>query len=320
MKLLVVNKNEAGQRFDKLLAKQLKFASKSFIYKMLRKKNITLNGKKASGNEQTNQGDEIQFFLSDDTFVKFTQGDAQEGEKEFSFFMNLTLPPLDIVYEDEDLCVLNKPAGMLSQKADDTDLSANEYLIAYLLQSKKISAEEFRTFRPSICNRLDRNTSGLLIAGKSLKGLQEMAEELKSRTLEKHYRCVVKGIVKESSYVSAYLKKEETANKVTICKEEKEGYQKIETRYTPISYGNGYTLLDVHLITGRSHQIRGHLAFLGYPLLGDDKYGDRQLNRTLHAKYGITGQLLHAYQIIFSNGKTILCEPPELFSQILHER
>ena len=157
MKEFIIEENEAGQRFDKYLAKLLREAPKSFFYKMLRKKNITLNGKKATGNEKLLKGDTIKLFLSDETFDKFA-GSSQVAR---------AYCELDIVYEDPDIIIINKPAGMLSQPADDGEPSLVEYLTGYLLKKGDLTEEQLKTFRPSVCNRLDRNTSGMVCAGKS---------------------------------------------------------------------------------------------------------------------------------------------------------
>ena len=185
MRMLTVSKNEAGQRLDKLLAKYLNLAGKSFIYKMMRKKNITLNGKKCDGSEHLTEGDEIKLFLAEETIEKFSEVKIQKVQKK----------KLDIVYEDEHILLINKPSGMLSQKAKETDESLVEYLIDYLLDSGKLKKEDLACFRPSVCNRLDRNTSGIVAAGRSLPGLQIMSEVIKDRSLGKYYVCVVRGIV-----------------------------------------------------------------------------------------------------------------------------
>ena len=163
MQEIIVTANEAGQRFDKLLAKYLNEAPKSFLYKMLRKKNIVLNGKKATGNEKLEVGDHIKLFLSDETIEKFSKIKVQRTNQVLNF-----------VYEDDNILIINKPVGMLSQKAEAKDESLVEHIITYLLESGQMTEEELRKFKPSICNRLDRNTSGLVVAGKSLIGLQKM--------------------------------------------------------------------------------------------------------------------------------------------------
>ena len=182
MKQLVVKELESGQRLDKFLGKYLKEAPKSFLYKMLRKKNITLNGKKATGNEKLQPNDEIKLFLSDDTLEKF------RGEEKSS-----SRTKLDIVYENSHVLFVNKPAGMLSQKAEKEDVSLVEYITGYLLEKKCLTKEDLRTFRPGVCNRLDRNTSGIVAAGKTVQGLQEMSLWFKERNLHKYYLTLVKG-------------------------------------------------------------------------------------------------------------------------------
>ncbi|MCI9174683.1 MAG: RluA family pseudouridine synthase [Lachnospiraceae bacterium] len=297
-----IGKNEKGQRFDKYLKKLLSEAPGSFLYKMLRKKNITLNGNKADGSEKLMLGDEVKLFLSDETIQKFS-GKASEVSGQCPYI------PLDIIYEDDDILAINKPMGMLSQKAAPGDVSANEYIIGYLLRQKKISESDLRTFRPSVCNRLDRNTSGLLIAGKSLKGLQDMAKQLNDRSVEKYYQCLVKGRVTVSSKAEGWLSKDRENNQVTVSEQKLPEAKYIKTEYTPKAVfafeRQAYTLLEVHLITGRSHQIRAHLASLGYPVVGDGKYGDRQVNLWFARKLKVHFQLLHASRIRFADGKEL---------------
>ena len=313
MKEYIIGKNEANQRLDKYLHKLLKEASGGFLYKMLRKKNIILNGKKAEGVEKLQEGDHVKLFLSDETFLKFA-GQPRLNEDE----PDVKLKPfsLSVVYEDEDILIINKPQGMLSQKAKPSDVSANEYILDYLLGTGALTNEELRTFRPSVCNRLDRNTSGLLIAGKSLHGLQEMAEYLKDRSMKKYYRCIVKGTVSEKKKITGYLKKDEGSNQVHIYSKEVPDSRYIETEYTPVETFSDCTLLEVHLITGRSHQIRAHLASIGHPLAGDEKYGDHNWNLTLKKKYGIRGQMLHAYRLEFPDGRKVTAPVPESFKKL----
>ncbi|MCQ2536600.1 MAG: RluA family pseudouridine synthase [Lachnospiraceae bacterium] len=289
MKELKLGKNEANLRFDKYLKKVLKEAPNSFIYKMLRKKNITLNGKKADGTEKTAEGDVVKFFLSDETFDKMSGNTSNDMP-----FMELDYKPyIEVLYEDEDVLFLNKPQGLLTQSDDSGDKCLNDYLLAYLFQTGKLSKEQYSTFHPSVSNRLDRNTSGIVLCGKSLKGSQDNARILKDRTLEKHYIALVKGIAKKE-YIKGYLFKDESSNKVYISKEPKDNYLPIETEYEPIETYKGATLLDIHLITGRTHQIRAHLASNNHPLIGDYKYGDKKVNDIYKSNVKIKYQLLHS--------------------------
>ena len=315
MQEIKVTANEAGQRLDKLLSKYLNEAPKSFLYKMLRKKNIVLNGKKATGNEKLVCGDSVKLFLADETIAKFSKSTIQKAKG-----------TLDIIYEDEDVLVLNKPVGMLSQKADAKDVSVVEYLITYLLDSGQLTEENLRSFKPSICNRLDRNTSGLLVCGKSLRGLQNMAEMFRERSMKKFYRCIVAGDVKETRYIKGYLVKDEKTNTVSVSEKEMPDSQPIETEYRPLEKLQNGTLLEVHLITGRTHQIRAHLASVGHPIIGDYKYGDEKINRYYKERYHLVSQLLHAYRMEMPkaveeleqlSGKVFVAPLPKKFEEIL---
>lgn len=325
-----INCNEAGQRFDKFLVKYLPLAPKSFFYKMLRKKNITLNGKKASGSEKLSTGDKICFFLSEETLSKFHgQTYIKSESKALKKCTDKSHTKLDILYEDSHTIFINKPAGMLSQKAGPDDISVIEYLIRYLLDSGQISEEELSTFRPSVCNRLDRNTSGIITAGKSLAALQDLSTLFRERTLCKYYLCLVSGIVQKSAHIKGYLSKDACANKVRFSEREFPGSSFIETEYRPLTSGNGVTLTEVHLITGKPHQIRAHMASQGHPIIGDYKYGNRKINNSFRNKYGLKYQLLHAVRICMPeckgslaqiSGKTICAPLPELFRQICEEK
>lgn len=306
MQKFIVTPNEAGQRLDKLLVKYLNLAPKSFIYKMLRKKNITLNNKKCDGSEKTAVGDEVTLWLSDETIEKFRET-KKVARVSWSF---------KVVYEDEHILAINKPVGLLSQKAKPEDISANEEAISYLLEHKAIDEKSLEVFKPSVCHRLDRNTSGLLIVGKSLYGLQHMSEILKDRTAEKYYLCLVEGIIEKQQHIYGYLTKDEKTNQVYISKEKAQDSQPIETRYEPLGNNGFQTLLKVELITGRTHQIRAHLASVGHSIVGDGKYGSEKVNDWFRRHYRLKHQLLHSWRMEFDNYKLTAPLWPE-FEKIL---
>lgn len=321
MQKIRIDARNAGQRLDKFLAKYLDQAPKSFFYKMLRKKNITLNAKKADGCEKLNVGDEVSLFLSDETIAKFSspkEGNPQP-EKEADLIKD------DILYEDANVVIINKPSGMLSQKAQKDDISLIEHLTRHLLCNGSLTREDLSLFHPGVCNRLDRNTSGLILAGKSLAGLQKLSEVLKERNLGKYYLTIVQGEGMERTKLCAYLRKEGTHNKVKIYQEPFEDAQRIETEYEPVAGRNGFTLLKVKLITGRSHQIRAHLASIGHPVIGDGKYGVAVLNNRLRREFHLKNHLLHAHEVHFGemdgvlsplSGKVITAPVPQEFKEI----
>ncbi len=291
MKEITIGANEEGQRLDKLLTKILNEAPAGFIYKMLRKKNITLNGRKAEGKERLRKGDAVQLYLSDDTLAKFhLRRETTEGT---------VLAESGILFQDEKIMILNKPSGLLSQKSKPEDDSLNDRMIRYLLQKGILTAKQQATFQPSVCNRLDRNTSGIVLAGISLEGSRGLSAMLRQRSLKKYYLTLVLGRMTEPAAVSAYLTKDTVNNRVRISETDQNGASHIEARYVPLFTGSMYTLLEVELITGKSHQIRAHLAYLGHPVAGDAKYGKAEENRRFRMQYGIQNQFLHAYRVVF---------------------
>lgn len=313
MREFLIQKNEAGQRFDKYLKKLLCNAPAGFLYKMLRKKNIVLNDKKASGGEKLNCGDQVKLYLSEETYEKFSTFSEYESPGDNLPKIDLFELPFTVLYESNDLLVIDKPPGMLSQKAKPEDISANEYILSYLLKKGDMTKEELRTFRPSVCNRLDRNTSGILLAGKTLKGLQETSDALKKRKISKYYRCIVEGTMEDPCHIEGFLHKEERMNRVFISEEKVAKTDKfVETKYQPIhNYANA-ALLEVELITGRTHQIRAHLASIGHPVIGDVKYGASR-------QKGVSRMLLHAYRICLLDGTEIISPLPPDFLKTMRK-
>ena len=327
MKEIVITPPEEGQRLDRVLQRYLSRASSGFIYKMLRKKNITLNGKKASGSEKLSAGDVICLFFADETLSKFTEP-AGSG---------YPVRKLDIVYEDDNILLINKPAGMLTQKAEPSDVSLNEYAIGYMLDRGVITRDSLSVIKPSVCNRLDRNTSGIVAVGKSAAGLRGLSAMFRERTVHKYYRTLVVGALTHEAEIEGFLYKDEKTNTVTVrpvsgSMEETPAGHFIKTRYVPVArrkdadMRHELTLLEVELITGRSHQIRAHLASIGHPVVGDPKYGSSRRNDYFRREYGLKGQLLHSGRLVipqlegelaYLSGREFTAPVPKLFSDIL---
>ena len=307
MQELTITDLEAGQRLNKYMMKYLNQAPSSFIYKMLRKKNITRNGKKASGDEILECGDVIKVFLADETIEKFRVVQASKKTSGIT---------LQILYQDPDILAVHKPVGVLSQKAQKDDYSINEAILDYCLSMRILTVKQLETFHPSISNRLDRNTSGIILAGISLKGSQTLARILKGHTCEKYYYTIVAGEMKQRIHEKAYIVKDTKKNQSKIQKLESPGASMIETAFTPLCVKNGFTLLQVQLFTGKSHQIRAHLQSLGYPMAGDTKYGNPAVNRKLRERYHLNHQLLHAGRLVLPDIPEITDPLPAKFQKV----
>ena len=326
MQSILITDKEAGQRFDKFLQKYFAGASKSFLYKMLRKKNITLNRKKAEGNELLKTGDSVESFFSEETFSKMRRASASEALLDSKYRKAYRqIRGIKVLYEDEDILALDKPAGVFSQESDSGDLSANEWMVGYLLESGALTEEDLQLFRPGVQNRLDRNTSGILLCGKTLKGAQELSRLLKERNMTKEYRSICKGILRSDLELKGYLIKDEKTNQVRLLEKQVDGADPVFTSVHPLTNNGHVSYLSIDLHTGKPHQIRAHLASVGHPLLGDGKYGDKGFNQS-YKDMGFHYQLLHAYRVAFPqnastkvttlNGLEIISPLPELFERI----
>lgn len=336
MRQIIIGPNEAGQRLDKYLHKYMKDAPFSFFYKMMRKKNIVLNGQKCAGNEMLSLGDEVKLFFAEETFSAFG-ADAKQADKietgEYTKAYQ-TFGKLPVLFENSHILAVSKEAGILSQKAKPSDLSLNEWLIGYLLAEGRLQPKELLTFKPSVCNRLDRNTSGLVLCGKSLEGSQFLTGIIRSRELRKFYRLYVTGKMTKAETLSAWLVKDERSNQVKILKQEVKGAELIKTGFFPLKSFEVpqigiITYAEAELFTGKTHQIRAHFASEGHPLLGDFKYGTKAVNAACKS-YGINSQMLHAYRVEFPahlpeafaelEGLTITAPLPKEFEALQQQR
>lgn len=286
-KSFVIKANEANQRLDKFITKGMPNLPKSLMYKYIRTKRIKVNGKRAEISTRLNVGDVVDMYINDEFFEKSeTRYDFMGASKNLS-----------IVYEDENIMLLNKKVGLLSHPDD------NEYtdtLITrvkrYLYEKGEYNPDEETSFTPSLVNRIDRNTSGIVIAAKTAAALRILNQKMKDRELHKYYLCVVHGeIEKKSDTLIGYLIKDEKKNKVTVYTKMREGAKTIKTKYNVLKVRNGLSLVEIELLTGRTHQIRAHFASIGHPLLGDGKYGTNALNK----KTGYKKQCLCSYKLTF---------------------
>ncbi len=350
MQEIKIESSSEGQRLNKFLGRYLDNAPQSFLYKMLRKKNIKYNNGKADGSEILKAGDRIQIYMSDETICnfrkdgmipqmstsshKFENIDSNDGNtaRELSSPKQNPLKQIPIFYENEDVLILNKPSGILSQKAVASDYSLNEQIVEYY----KWKGGSLSLFTPSVCNRLDRNTSGIILAGMSLKGTQMLSRVLKARTIDKYYLTIVCGTVAQATTIKGFLCKKKNHNQVVIFRTKEEalanGYQEaafIETQYQPLAHGKSgkedFTLLKVKLVTGKTHQIRAHLKSVGHPIIGDGKYGLKSVNAYIKSAFGIRHQLLHAFYIRFPEdidsvlaGKSFTAMPEEPFLKAIY--
>ena len=294
MREILISQNEKEQKLLKLLQKYFKGQADSFLYKMLRKKNILLNGKKADGKEILQLGDTVQLYFSEESLGKLLQK-RESTEKELWTQKWQSA----ILYEDNHCILFNKPVGLLSENDGSSSFSVNSLLLSYMRTKGELSKEQEKSFRPGIANRLDRNTSGIIIFGKSLGGLQAFAKLLQSHDLEKKYYALVYGDFQKTGLQEHFLEKDKGQNKALESergKRVKSAFEKlacVESSVGPLS------LLSVQIFTGKTHQIRTQLSLLSHPIVGDDKYGDTRKNSRLRKTMPLSYQLLHAYSLRF---------------------
>ena len=323
---LTVSEKDAGQRFDKYLKKYLSVASSGFLYKMLRKKNITLNGKKAAGSEILDAGDLIRIFFSDETIARFhPEKEAKESRGTLYNFRGtvssdvLSDAGIKILYEDGDLLFVSKPPGLLSQGDRSGTCSLAEIIDAYAFGSASLPKLDFEgkpqiaekisegtessgvLFHAGPAHRLDRNTSGIILCGKSIRGMQFLSQCIREKSVRKHYLTVVCGTFEPDrlGLCTTWFTKDEKQNLVHLSGQPLTGGDLMKTVFSLRAQGDDYALMGAELITGKPHQIRAQLAFLGHPVAGDPKYGNRGVNARLRQSYGLKRQLLHAWKIIF---------------------
>ncbi|MDK2933505.1 MAG: rRNA pseudouridine synthase [Clostridiales bacterium] len=287
MRTITIKQNDANQRIDKFLQKYFKTMPLGLIYKYIRKKRVKVNGKKVEINYKLSEGDVIDLYINDEFFE---QASPQQLFKP-------TDSKINIIYEDKNIILIDKEPGMIVH-ADENEQSNTliTHVQSYLYYKKEYQPHLENTFAPALCNRIDRNTGGIVIAAKNAETLRIINEKIKNKEIKKFYLCIVKGILKKKEgNLTDYLTKDCSLNKVFISAKAKTGGKKIVTKYKVLKEKNNISLLEVELITGRTHQIRAHLASIGHPLLGDDKYGDKAFNRSMGFKY----QALYSYKLKF---------------------
>lgn len=281
MKAITVNQSDAGQRLDRLISKVFPSLPRALMYKEIRKKNIKVNRKRCEPSYTVKDGDVIELYIKDDLL---------EEKKAYYDFMKAP-KALDIVYEDENLLLIDKKPGRLCHPDGKEYINTLISSVKRYLYEKNEWRPDSGSFTPALANRLDRNTGGIIIAAKNAAALKALNSAVKSRDIEKHYLAAVHGkFEKSSDTLIAYLIKDEDKNKVKVCGSEFPGGKKIVTKYSVIDYYGQKTLLDIDLITGRTHQIRAHLAHIGHPLIDDGKYGEQA---------GRFRQALYSYRLVF---------------------
>ena len=288
MKQLTIGKNDAGQRLDKFLQKNLPNLPQSLLYKYIRKKRIKVNGKRAEISTRLSVGDVLDLYINDEVF--------EQPEPTYDFLHAGT--NLHILYEDENVLVLDKPVGLLAHPDDreyvDTLIGRVK---RYLYEKGEYDPDAEQSFTPALVNRIDRNTGGIVLAAKTAEALRVLNQKMKDREIHKFYLCAVHGTPNpEKGLLKGYLWKDEKKNRVYVYKDYRPGAKTIETKYRVLKSAENMSLVEVELLTGRTHQIRAHFASIGCPLVGDGKYGNNQNNRK---QGGRRKQFLYSYKTVF---------------------
>ena len=284
-----IGKNDENQRLDRFLGKAVPLLPASLAQKYIRLKRIKVNGARAQRDQKLRAGDILQCYINDEFF---------ETPSEENVYLTITTPRLSIVYEDENIMLLDKPAGMVVHADEHEKVNTLvNHMLAYLYQKREWRPREENAFTPALCNRIDRNTGGIVIAAKNAEALRILNDKIRDREIDKAYLCVVCGRPKPAEgRLEGYLFKDAVKNQVYVTKKPQPGAKSAATEYRTLQSRKGLSLVECRLLTGRTHQIRAQMAAAGCPLLGDGKYGRERINRT----YGETGQMLYSYKLTFT--------------------
>ena len=287
MKELKIGKNDAGQRLDRFLAKAVPLLPASLAQKYIRLKRIKRNNQRVARDDRLNEGDVLQLYINDEFF---------DTPKEENAYLTVTAPKLNIVYEDEHILLVDKKPGTAVHPHDGAEYGKTliDHIQAYLYAKREWRPREENAFTPALCNRIDRNTGGIVIAAKTAEALRVMNQKIKDRELDKRYLAIVEGTPKPpKGALKGYLFKDAAKNRVFVTQTPQKGSKSCETRYEVLKSKNGLSLVECELITGRTHQIRAQFAYAGHPLLGDGKYG--KLDKRFDRRY----QALYSYKLTF---------------------